>query len=91
MSGAAVQEDIDIAKLFDGIGDSLPCDFTDCENDGTHFLICGICKESHETMCTEHTADVIMVQTQYPEATIKFDQTCGHSPKFSECEIRPIG
>lgn len=91
MAGAAVEEDIDIKQLFDGMDDSILCSFTDCEKDASHFLICGICKVSHETMCAEHTADTMVVKVTMPDATITFDQTCGHQPRFGDCEIRPIG
>lgn len=91
MSGAAVEEDIDIERLFEGIDESIECDYLDCNLDGTHFLICGVCKVSHETMCNPHTAEAVATQALMPDQRIHFTETCGHGPKFGDCEIRPIG
>ena len=64
----------------------VTCDYTDCDMDATHRLICPAC--SHfEFMCLVHAKDAMNA----PKGSwIVFDKSCKHRVDIYDCLKEPI-
>lgn len=95
MSTATLDETITIdPALMDelnGLGDSVECSFSGCEEQAVALLRCP-CTLGSETMCGGHT--IYVRAWQLTEAArkelITFNETCLHSPPVTDCIIVPI-
>lgn len=96
MSTATLDETITIdPSLLDelnGLGESVDCSFTACEEQAVALLKCP-CTIGSETMCAGHTAYVRAWQLieAAQRDTILFNESCQHEVPIVECAIAPIG
>lgn len=89
MTAIGVDLDTEILQGLDW-EESVPCSYRDCDEEATHFLTCGACGISRETMCAEHTKETIRTKRIAPEARVIFDTTCLHEPELGNCPITPM-
>jgi hypothetical protein len=80
--------EVDIFESIE-LNDHVGCSYGDCDREATHMLECPEDKAA-ETICKEHAMVFQIVGQTLPNEVITFDNTCGHSPKISECQILPL-
>lgn len=84
--GTEFDVDVESITLLD-FEPVIPCAMEECDLEAEWFLVCGACYVGQETVCQPHRNEL----GQWPEgASIRFDQTCMHSPYISYCTWRSI-
>lgn len=68
---------------------NVSCSYDGCTNEAVNMLQCSE-KDGNETICVLHTVQIAIIQSIDPESTIHFNETCGHQPKLSDCQIIPL-
>lgn len=88
----ALENDIDTSILDDlefSHVDPTICEYTDCEAEATHMLLCP-CNEGAENTCTPHAEEIREAVAIGRIGVIRFDHTCGHNVLLHQCTLIPL-